>query len=121
MGDSATHQPELTMWISGTDNLTGIKGRVFDPVCLLDHKYHLQAYPDCYFIVRHDQYTKDPECERVCLYRENVVNTYLRGDDKPFTNLLSNELRAGRSIETLYRDMEDKAAEMTRVIKKNNF
>lgn len=116
MGDAATNQPELTMWISG-DNLTGMKGRVFDPVCLLDHMYHLQAYPDFYFIVRHDQYTKEPEAERVCLYREGVVNTYLRPDDKPFTNLLSNELRGGRKIETIYKDMEEKAGEMTRIIK----
>lgn len=83
---AATVQPELYIPTPGEDFLTGQRGRVFAPECILNHRYQLEQYPDFYFIVRHDQYSKEPELERICLYRQGVVNEYLRDDDKPFTN-----------------------------------
>src|ERR1035437_4236161 len=98
-------QQELYTY-NGGDNLTGIdKGHVFAPVCLFNHKYYLTAYPDYYFIVRKDKYCNDAECERVCLYRGGVVNEYLQPSKEPFTMWITNDLRCGRRIEIIYRDM----------------
>ena len=114
----AVTQPELYTYGKG-DNLTGIQQEyVFEPVAILGHKYYLERYPDFFFIVRKDQYCDEKDCERVCLYRDNVVNVYLHDDGKPFTRWLINELRNGRKIKTIYRDMEDKAAEWTVTTKK---
>lgn len=110
----ATQQPELYAYNRHSDNLTGMKDRVFAPVCLLDHRYYLERYPTYYFIVRNDLYCKDADCERVCLYREGEINVHLTGNEDPFTAWISNDLRFGRRIEVLYRDMEEKAGELER-------
>ena len=107
------HAQQLEFYTASGNNLTGIdKDRVFAPVCLLDHKYYIEKYPEYYFIVRKDKHCKDPDCERICLYQEGVVNEYLKGDAQPFTLWISNELRCGRRIETIYRDMQAKADEL---------
>ena len=102
------NQPELYTY-SGGDNLTrNLADRVFAPVCLLDHKYYLAEYPAFYFIVRKDLNDNAPENERVCLYREGVVNRHLHGHDLPATAWMSNEHRCNRRIEVIYRDMLEK-------------
>lgn len=107
--EPATNQPELQpYYVSEKEIFTGIS-RVFKPVCLLDHEYSLDEFPDYYFVIRKNKYCNDPEDERVNLYRKGVVNEHLRGDLKPFTSWISNELRNGRSIETIYCDMREKA------------
>ena len=99
-------QLELSTY-SAKDELTETdKYRVFDPVCLLDHEYRFEQYPGYYFIVRKDIACNDVECERVCLYKDGVVNKYLA--NKPFTLWISNDLRNSRRIERIYRDMEEK-------------
>lgn len=116
MADATTHT-ELFKHTRGEDAITGKLMPAPELACRLNHEYYLQAYPDFYFIVRSDLHSKDEELERVCLYRKGVVNEHLRGDAKPFTNWISNELRDGRKIEDINRDMEAKAAEITRIVK----
>ena len=84
----------------------------------LNEKYYLAAYPDCYFLVRNNLFDNARDAQRVCLYQGNVVNQYRFGDDNPHDLWLSNELRYGRKLDTLYRDMEEKAEEL---IKRKRF
>lgn len=100
-------QPELSTYTAKNEVTEIDRYRVFDPVCLLDHEYRFEHYPGYYFIVRKDIACNDVECERVCLYKEGVVNKYLVLD-RPFTLWISNELRNNRRIERIYRDVEEK-------------
>lgn len=79
------------------------------PVCLLDHKYQIARYPAFYFIVRKDKFCDDANLERVCLYREGVVNPHLFGHPNPGNALMCNDLRLDGSIQAVYKDMEQKA------------
>lgn len=86
----------------------GLSERTFD-TCELNHKYYLPEFPDWYFIVRKS--VNPTEGERVCLYRENVINFYRFGNMDPGTMGMCNELRLNRPLSILHRDMRQKAEE----------
>jgi hypothetical protein len=109
--EPATIRPELQPYFVTDQELFTPASKVFKPVCLLDHKYFLDDYPEYYFVVTKGQYSNDPDDERVKLYKKGEVNEYLRGNSKPFTLWISNELRVGRGIKSLYAAMKEKVIE----------
>lgn len=72
------------------------------------HKHYLEGCPGFYFIVRKDLYCGDPQCERVCLYREGMMNEHLKGNKDSFDLWISNELRNNRKLDTIHFDMHQK-------------
>lgn len=115
-----TTQPELQPYYVDDKEIFKIVSRVFEPVCILDHEYEVEGVPDYFFIVRKWHYQnngvyviiQDPDEERVCLFKRNVVNVHLRGDDQPFTREISNELRNNRKIKQINNDMYEKAIQI---------
>ncbi len=108
------HQKELT-YTDYSDNtpVGNLDNHTFNPVLELNSKYPVDGYANYYFIVREDLYNADPTFQRVCLYRDNVINKYLYGDDEPHTLLISNEPRGVRTIRQIIKDMNDKVTATT--------
>lgn len=101
------------------DNLTGGLGSHISDAHMLDHKYCLTDHPDFYFIIRKGAESDAVDFERVCLYRENVINIHLFGSNEPGTQLISNDPRGVSRIGAIYRNMAEKAEEYLASKRKN--
>ena len=90
------------------DGITGVNhGLYHEAEVLLDIPYTISCdHPDCFFVVRNNLWNTNYDEQRVCLYRK--IGEILPYQSIEGTTLISNELRNGRKLNTLYRDMLDK-------------